>query len=155
MTIWYNMWTFIVVCCHLVYFSRFGMFCPRKIWQPCCRCRRRQFPEKGKFTDVGYICMPKHRYEDNKKQIFSWGWFFVHFFPRKITFRGNFCGISWKNNFSKLFPQIILLFPNIFWGKIFRWIFPEIFPGKNVRKIGPRILKCILEYKTLCFGMLV
>jgi hypothetical protein len=24
-----------VVCGPLVYFSRFGMFCPRKIWQPC------------------------------------------------------------------------------------------------------------------------
>jgi hypothetical protein len=23
-----------VVCCHVVYFSRFGMFEPRKIWQP-------------------------------------------------------------------------------------------------------------------------
>jgi hypothetical protein len=24
-----------IVCVHFVYFSRFGMFGPRKIWQPC------------------------------------------------------------------------------------------------------------------------
>jgi hypothetical protein len=24
-----------IVCGHLVYFLRFGMFGPRKIWQPC------------------------------------------------------------------------------------------------------------------------
>jgi hypothetical protein len=33
--IWYNLWPFGMVCGHLVYFSRFGMFVPRKIWQPC------------------------------------------------------------------------------------------------------------------------
>jgi hypothetical protein len=32
--IWYNLWPFGVVCVHLVYFSRFDMFGPRKIWQP-------------------------------------------------------------------------------------------------------------------------
>jgi hypothetical protein len=32
--IWYNVWQFGIVCSHLVYFSRFGMFGPRKIWQP-------------------------------------------------------------------------------------------------------------------------
>jgi hypothetical protein len=32
--IWYNVWPFGIVCGHLVYFSRFGMFGPRKIWQP-------------------------------------------------------------------------------------------------------------------------
>jgi hypothetical protein len=31
MTIQYN--TYMVVCGHLVYFFRFGMFGPRKIWQ--------------------------------------------------------------------------------------------------------------------------
>jgi hypothetical protein len=32
--IWYNAWPFGVVCAPLVYFSRFGMFGPIKIWQP-------------------------------------------------------------------------------------------------------------------------
>jgi hypothetical protein len=35
MVIWYNLWQFDIVCGHLVYFSHFGMFGPRKIWQPC------------------------------------------------------------------------------------------------------------------------
>jgi hypothetical protein len=34
MAIWYNLLTFGKYCCHLVLFSRFGMFEPRKIWQP-------------------------------------------------------------------------------------------------------------------------
>jgi hypothetical protein len=33
-TIWYNLWPFGIVCGHLVYFSLFGMFGPRNIWQP-------------------------------------------------------------------------------------------------------------------------
>jgi hypothetical protein len=33
--IWFNLWPFGIVCGHLVYFLRFGMFGPRKIWQPC------------------------------------------------------------------------------------------------------------------------
>jgi hypothetical protein len=36
MTIWNNLWPFGIICGHLVYFPRFGMFGPRKIWQPCC-----------------------------------------------------------------------------------------------------------------------
>jgi hypothetical protein len=36
MTIWYNLWPFGLVCGHLVYFSHFGTFGARKIWQPCC-----------------------------------------------------------------------------------------------------------------------
>jgi hypothetical protein len=28
-------WQFGIVCGNLAYFSRFGMFGPRKIWQPC------------------------------------------------------------------------------------------------------------------------
>jgi hypothetical protein len=32
--IWYNVWPFGIVCGNLVYFSRFGMFGPRKSWQP-------------------------------------------------------------------------------------------------------------------------
>jgi hypothetical protein len=34
---WYNLWLFGIVCCDLVYFSHFGMFGPRKIWQPWSR----------------------------------------------------------------------------------------------------------------------
>jgi hypothetical protein len=30
---WYILWQFGIVCTHLVYFSLFGMFGPRKIWQ--------------------------------------------------------------------------------------------------------------------------
>jgi hypothetical protein len=32
--IWYNLWPFGIFCGNLVYFLRFGMFGPRKIWQP-------------------------------------------------------------------------------------------------------------------------
>jgi hypothetical protein len=32
-----NLWPFVINCGRLVYFSRFGMFGPRKIWQPCVR----------------------------------------------------------------------------------------------------------------------
>jgi hypothetical protein len=32
--IWPNVWQFGIVCGHLVHFSYFGMFGPRKIWQP-------------------------------------------------------------------------------------------------------------------------
>jgi hypothetical protein len=40
--IWNNLLPFGIVCGHLVYFSRFGMFERRKIWQPCTpgRCHR-------------------------------------------------------------------------------------------------------------------
>jgi hypothetical protein len=34
MAIWYNLWPFVIACDHLLYFSPFGMFGPRKIWQP-------------------------------------------------------------------------------------------------------------------------
>jgi hypothetical protein len=34
MAIWYNLWPFGIVCGHLLYFSQFGMFGPKKIWQP-------------------------------------------------------------------------------------------------------------------------
>jgi hypothetical protein len=34
MAIWYILWPFGIVCGHLVYFSRIGMFRPREIWQP-------------------------------------------------------------------------------------------------------------------------
>jgi hypothetical protein len=32
--IWYNLWPFGIVCGHLVYILRLGMFGTRKIWQP-------------------------------------------------------------------------------------------------------------------------
>jgi hypothetical protein len=32
--IWYNLCQFGIVCTNFVYFSRFGMSGPRKIWQP-------------------------------------------------------------------------------------------------------------------------
>jgi hypothetical protein len=32
--VWYNSWPFGIVCGHLVYFFQFGVFGPRKIWQP-------------------------------------------------------------------------------------------------------------------------
>jgi hypothetical protein len=40
MAIWYNLWPFGIVCGHLAYFSKFGMFRPRKIWQPWCQHRQ-------------------------------------------------------------------------------------------------------------------
>jgi hypothetical protein len=33
MAVWYHLWPFGIFCGHLVYFSQFGMFEPRKIWQ--------------------------------------------------------------------------------------------------------------------------
>jgi hypothetical protein len=33
--LWNNLWPFGILCGHLVYFSSFGMFEPRKIWQSC------------------------------------------------------------------------------------------------------------------------
>jgi hypothetical protein len=35
MAIWYNLLHFSMLCGYLVYFSQFGMFGPRPIWQPC------------------------------------------------------------------------------------------------------------------------
>jgi hypothetical protein len=35
--IWYNLWQFGIVYGLLVYFTQFGMFGSRKIWQPWCR----------------------------------------------------------------------------------------------------------------------
>jgi hypothetical protein len=34
MAIWYNLWPFGTVCGHLLYFSQFGMFGPRKSSNP-------------------------------------------------------------------------------------------------------------------------
>jgi hypothetical protein len=40
MDIRYNLWPFGTVCGYLVYFLRYGMFGPRKIWQPWLQRRR-------------------------------------------------------------------------------------------------------------------
>jgi hypothetical protein len=32
--IWYNLWPLLIVCGDWVFFYVFGMFGPRKIWQP-------------------------------------------------------------------------------------------------------------------------
>jgi hypothetical protein len=34
LAIWYNLWPFAIVSGHSVYSSHFGMYGPRKIWQP-------------------------------------------------------------------------------------------------------------------------
>jgi hypothetical protein len=44
-----------------------------------------------------------------------------------------FRGISWKNDFSKLFPWKIQFFPNIFWGKFSA----EFSPEKMYEKSAP------------------
>jgi hypothetical protein len=48
---WYNFWPFGIVCGQLVYFLRFGMFGPRKIWQPCTRLLKACF-HKNDFVDI-------------------------------------------------------------------------------------------------------
>jgi hypothetical protein len=57
--IWYNLWPFGIVCGHLLCFSQFGMFGPRKIWQPCVFCNvlnlNRVFVAPG--TDVMILKM--------------------------------------------------------------------------------------------------
>jgi hypothetical protein len=35
MAVWYNLWSFGIICGQLVYFSQVGVFGPKKIWQPC------------------------------------------------------------------------------------------------------------------------
>jgi hypothetical protein len=47
MTIWYNLWPFGIVCGHLLHFYQFGMFGPRKIWQPWLRNEKKRI---GWFT---------------------------------------------------------------------------------------------------------
>jgi hypothetical protein len=55
MAIWYNLWPFGIVCGHLLHFSQFGMFGPRKIWQTCCQQEREE--EKGflKFQESPFF----------------------------------------------------------------------------------------------------
>jgi hypothetical protein len=45
--IWYNLWPFGTVCGQLVYLSRFGMFGPRNIWQPCSKDIAHKFCRLG------------------------------------------------------------------------------------------------------------
>jgi hypothetical protein len=42
MAIWHNLWPLGIVCGHLWYFSQFGMFGSRKIWQPWFWSRTRE-----------------------------------------------------------------------------------------------------------------
>jgi hypothetical protein len=46
MTVWYNLWPVGRVCGHLLYFCRFGMFGPRKIWQTCSYLHTSALPTK-------------------------------------------------------------------------------------------------------------
>jgi hypothetical protein len=41
--IWYNLWPFGIVCGQFAYLLGFGMFGPRKIWQPCCLFNQKCF----------------------------------------------------------------------------------------------------------------
>jgi hypothetical protein len=51
----YDLWPFVIVCCHFVYFPRFGMFEPRKIWQPWNPVQHR---EAYVFSDY-LFCPPR------------------------------------------------------------------------------------------------
>jgi hypothetical protein len=41
MAIWNILRLFGIVCGHLLYFSQFGMFGPREIWQPCAKIEKK------------------------------------------------------------------------------------------------------------------
>jgi hypothetical protein len=58
-------------------------------------------------------------------------------FPRKITFRGKFREISWKKDFSKVFPRKIPFFPNIFGGKFSAEFSPKFSREKMNEKSAP------------------
>jgi hypothetical protein len=48
--IWYNLWPFGICYSHLIYFSHFGMFGRRKIWQPCVeKCAALSETEMARF----------------------------------------------------------------------------------------------------------
>jgi hypothetical protein len=51
--IWYILWQFGVVCGTLVYFSRFGLFGPIKIWQPCPGWRMVPGSDLGEKAFIG------------------------------------------------------------------------------------------------------
>jgi hypothetical protein len=90
-----------------------------------CRCtrscrrgrssRRRSRRSGSPFLRCDWIAFGKLFSSDRFLTYFSCvprGRFFVHFFPRKITFSGIILGISREKNFWKLFPQKI--FPRQF-----------------------------------------
>jgi hypothetical protein len=57
--IWDILWPFGTFCVHLVHFSRFWYYVPRKIWQPCfppSRCRRRKWTWTF-ASNLGYTCL--------------------------------------------------------------------------------------------------
>jgi hypothetical protein len=68
------------------------------------------------------------------------GRFFVHFFQRKITFRGKFRGITRKNDFSKLFSAENSIFPNILGGKFSAKFSAEFSPEKMYGKSAPGVI---------------
>jgi hypothetical protein len=87
-----------------------------------------------------------HRHHVYSNGAYLWhisldqGPIFRTFFPWKVIFRGKFRGISWKkNNFSKLFPRKIIIFPYIFWGENFPRNFPQNFPRKKCTKNRPQM----------------
>jgi hypothetical protein len=106
MTIWNILWPFGIiyicpfgiVCGHLLYFSQFGMFGPRKIWQPWDRtnsCRKKRIAQQllhrqGRFQVVvpaqraalgggwggcflvGNELLAKERVPETKKRVCKW-----------------------------------------------------------------------------------
>jgi hypothetical protein len=54
MAICYNVWPFCVVCGPLVYFFRFGILGPSKIWQPCLT-HEEQLRVVGAWLVVGRV----------------------------------------------------------------------------------------------------
>jgi hypothetical protein len=54
MTVWYNLWPFVIVCGHLVHFSQFGTFGSRKIWQPWSK-RTKLNPPYLSFSFFGRV----------------------------------------------------------------------------------------------------
>jgi hypothetical protein len=77
MAIWHNAWQFGIVCGRLVYFSHFGMFGPRKIWQPCSWAEDKGGPyRRSQFTFSAQICwntgvegISRFRNSSNAKKI--------------------------------------------------------------------------------------
>jgi hypothetical protein len=65
---------------------------------------------------------------------------FRTFFPRKVIFSGKFYGICFGNDFSKLFPRTILIFPDIFWGKFSAEFSPEKMYEKSAPGANPTIM---------------
>jgi hypothetical protein len=62
--------------------------------------------------------------------------FFIVFVLTIFSAENQSCGISWENNFSKLFPRNIPIFFHLFSRvKKFRGIYLGIFRQRNVPKI--------------------